>query len=83
MNSKLYVGNLSEMTTEDTLWSLFSESGTVVTVDLIKDRVSLRSKGYAFIVMSNPAEAVTAVEILNGRSVDNSQIRVTFAQRSE
>ena len=84
MNSKLYVGNLSYSTTEDALWKLFSQSGTVVSVDLIKDRLSGQSKGYAFVVMSNPAEAEKAVEIFNGLNMDGSEIRVvSFAQRRE
>ena len=83
MNSKLYVGNLSTLTTEDTLWNLFSQMGTVVSVDLIKDRVSGRSKGFAFIVMSNLAEAEKAIEVFNAHSLDDSQISVSFARRRD
>jgi RNA recognition motif-containing protein len=83
MNSKLYVGSLSSLTREDTLWNLFSQSGTVVSVDLIKDRVSGQSKGFAFIVMSNLAEAEKAIEMFNGHSLDDSQIRVTLARRRD
>jgi RNA recognition motif-containing protein len=83
MNSKLYVGNLSNTTTEDALLNLFSQSGTVVSVDLIRDPLDKRSKGYAFIVMSNQAEAYQAIEMLDGNNLDNTQIRVSFAKRSE
>jgi RNA recognition motif-containing protein len=56
----------------------------VVSVDLIKDRVSGRSKGYAFVIMGNLAEAEKAIEMFNGRNVDDSEIRVvSFAQRRE
>jgi RNA recognition motif-containing protein len=82
MNAKLYVGNLSETTTEDTLWSLFSESGTVVSVDLIRDRISLRSKGYAFIIMGDQTVAERAIEMYDGMNVDGSEIHVSFAHHS-
>ena len=83
MNSKLYVGNLSYSTTEDALFNLFSKAGTVVSVDLIQDRVSGRSKGYAFVLMSNPAEAQKAIEMFDGLSLDDSKIRVSSARRRE
>ena len=83
MNSKLYVGNLSNTTTEDALLNLFSQSGTVVSVDLIRDPLDKRSKGFAFIVMSNQAEAYKAIEMLDGNNLDNTLIHVSFAKRSE
>ena len=83
MDYKLYVGNLPYSTTEDELGQLFSQSGTVVSVDLIKDRLTKRSKGYAFIEMSSLLEAEKAIELFNGRSLDDNEIRVSFARRSE
>jgi RNA recognition motif-containing protein len=83
MNSKLYVGNLSNTTTEDTLLNLFSQPGTVFSVDLIRDPLDKRSKGYAFILMSNQAAAYKAIEMLDGNNLDNTQISVSFAKRSE
>jgi RNA recognition motif-containing protein len=68
---------MSSSTTEDTLFNLFSKAGNVVSVDLIKDRVSGRSKGFAFIVMSNLAEAEKAIELFNVFNLDGSQIRVS------
>ena len=83
MSSKLYVGNLSYSTTEDALINLFSKAGTVVSVDLIKDRVSGRSKGYAFVLMSTPAEAQKAIDMYDGLSLDDSQISVSSARQRE
>ena len=83
MGSKLYVGNLSDTTSEEALSKLFSQSGTVVSVDLIRDRLDNRSKGFAFVVMSNKAEAYKAIEMLDGNNLDNAQIRVSFAKQSE
>ena len=61
MESKLYVGNLSYSTTEDELRTLFLQAGTVTSVALIKDRDSGRPKGFAFVEMSNQAEAQKAI----------------------
>ena len=83
MNPKLYVGNLSSSTTEDMLSNLFAQSGTVVSVDLIKDRLTHQSKGYAFIIMSTAFQAEKAIEMFNGLNVDGSEIRVSFARRRE
>lgn len=80
MNSKLYVRNLSYRTTEHDLRTLFERSGTVVLVDIIQDRVTGRSRGYGFIQMSNPVEAENAVDMFNGRSLDNSELRVGLTQ---
>jgi len=83
MSYKLYAGNLPYSIGDDALWKLFSQSGTVVSVELIKDRLTKRSKGYAFIVMSNLLEAEKAVEMFNGLRLDTNEIRVSFARRPE
>ena len=66
MNSKLLIRNLAYSTTEDELLTLFTLAGTVISVDIMRDRVSGRSQGYGFIQMSNLAEAERAVEMFNG-----------------
>lgn len=83
MGKKLYVGNLSYDTSEDTLKELFSEAGTVETVDIIKDRISGRSKGFAFIEMSTEEEAEEAIKKCDGKSVDGREIRVSEARARE
>lgn len=80
MNSKLYIRNLSYSTTENDLRALFAQSGSVVLVDIIKDRVTGRSRGYGFIQMSNLAEAENAVEQFDGWGLDNSELRVGLTQ---
>jgi cold-inducible RNA-binding protein len=82
MNTKLYVGNLSHSTSEEKLWKLFAQSGTVISVDIIKDRVSGRSNGYAFIIMGDQAVAERAIEMFDGLNVDGSEIHVSFAHHS-
>src|SRR5689334_3879874 len=83
MESKLYVGNLSYSTTEDDLRNLFLQAGTVASVALIKDRDSGQSKGFAFVEMSNQAEAQKAIELLNGRSLGDRELRVSIAKPQE
>ena len=83
MELKLYVGNLSYNTTEDDLRSLFTQAGTVTSVDLIKDRDTGRSKGFAFVLMGTQAEAEKAITMFNGYKLDNRELRVNPARPRE
>ena len=83
MESKLYVGNLSYDTTEDGLRTMFAKAGTVVSVDMIKDRDTGRPKGFAFITMNNQAEAEGAIKMLNEKMLDDRAIRVNIAKPRE
>jgi cold-inducible RNA-binding protein len=78
MNSKLYVRNLSASITEEELQKLFMRAGKVVSISLIADRESHRSKGFAFVVMSNQAEAQLAFEMLDGHKLDDQELRVSI-----
>jgi RNA recognition motif-containing protein len=83
METKLYVGNLSYDTTDADLRTLFAQAGTVESVDLIKDRDSGRSKGFAFIVMGTQAELEKAIQMFNGYSVDSRELTVNIARPRE
>jgi RNA recognition motif-containing protein len=83
MISKLYVGNLSFGTTEEKLRELFAEAGTVDTVEVIMDRETRQPKGFAFVSMSNQAEAEKAIQMLNGKMVDNRELKVNIAKPRE
>jgi cold-inducible RNA-binding protein len=83
MEIKLYVGNLAFTTTEDQIRTLFAQAGTVASVDLIKDRFTGSSKGFAFVQMSSQAEAEKAISMFNGHSLDNREIRVNPARPRE
>jgi RNA recognition motif-containing protein len=83
MESKLYVGNLSYDTTEDGLRTMFEKAGTVVAVDMIKDRDTGRPKGFAFITMNNQEEAESAIKMLNEKTLDDREIRVNIAKPRE
>jgi len=77
---KLYVGNLSFSTTEETLQAEFGAHGQVEEVAVITDRDTGRPRGFAFVSMSNDGEARAAIEALNGREVDGRTITVNEAR---
>ena len=83
MEAKLYVGNLSYDTTEDSLRAAFAKSGTVVSVDIIKDRDTGRMKGFAFVTMGTEQEAQAAINALNEKMLDNRSIKVNIAKPRE
>ncbi len=83
MQTKLYVGNLSYDTTEDDLRNLFAQAGTVTSVALIKDRDSGRSKGFAFVEMSNQSEAEKAIQMFNGYTLADRPLKVNAARPRE
>lgn|SRR5512145_2667793 len=83
MEAKLYVGNLSYNTSEEGLKTLFEQAGTVVSVALIKDRDTGRSKGFAFVEMSSQAEAEEAIKLFNGRGYDGRDLKVNIARPRE
>ncbi len=83
MESKLYVGNLPYSTTEDELRNLFSQAGSVSSVALIKDRDTGQSKGFAFVEMSNQAEAEKAISMFNGHSLGQRELKVSMARARE
>jgi RNA recognition motif-containing protein len=80
MNKNLYVGNLSYDTTEETLRTLFAEHGEVESVNLITDRYTGRSRGFAFVEMATEEAAQKAVIELNGHMVDGRDLRVDEAK---
>ncbi len=77
---RLYVGNLSYSTTQDTLQSEFGAHGPVDEVAVITDRETGRPRGFAFVTMSNPDDGRSAIESLNGREVDGRTITVNEAR---
>lgn len=83
MESKLYVGNLSYSATEEELHELFSQAGTVNSVTIVKDRETGRARGFAFIEMSTDAEAQQAINLLNGTSFMNRELKINVARPRE
>jgi len=79
MATKLYVGNLSYNTTNDSLRDAFMQAGTVVSATVITDRMSGRSRGFGFVEMED-ADAAKAVEMMNGKDLDGRKLRVNEAR---
>jgi cold-inducible RNA-binding protein len=83
METKIYVGNLAFSTTEEQLRTLFAQAGTVTAVDLIKDRQTGESKGFAFVQMSNQTELQEAIRMFNGYNLNNRELKVNIARPRE
>jgi RNA recognition motif-containing protein len=83
MSTKLFVGNLSFNTTENEIHEAFSVHGTVVEANLMMDRMSGRSRGFAFVTMSTPEEAQKAIEAMNGASLGERALTVNIARPKE
>ena len=73
---KLIIRNLSRSTTEEELKVLFEEYGTVQSCDLVLDKTTGGSKGFAFVEMPKPGEAKVAMKIMNNMTVASNIIRV-------
>lgn len=82
MDTKLYVGNLSPVTTTEDLRMLFATAGGVVSVELIKDKRTGKPKGFAFVEMVSQGDAGKAVSEFNGYRLDQHRIKVMVARPS-
>lgn len=80
METRLYVGNLSKSTTQEELSALFTQAGEVTAAEVIKDRKSGESKGFAFVTMSGQSEADKAVNMFNAYSLNDSELKVSPAK---
>jgi RNA recognition motif-containing protein len=83
MESKLYIGNMSYETTEQDLRTMFSEAGTVGSVELIMDRQTGKPKGFGFLTMSSQAEAEKAISLFDTKEVNTRSLKVNFAKPRE
>jgi RNA recognition motif-containing protein len=81
--ARLYVGNISYGTTQETLEKAFSEHGEVTGVNIITDRQTGRPKGFAFVEMATPEAAEAAKAALNGLEMDGRTINVDNAREQE
>jgi len=80
MDARLYVGNLSKSTTQDELNVLFTQAGAVVATEVIRDRKSGESKGFAFVTMSAQNEADKAISMFNAYSFGDHDLKVSMAK---
>jgi len=78
---KLYVGNISFQTTEDDLRQAFSQYGTVTSAQVVTDRETGRSRGFAFVEMADGADE--AIAALNGTDLQGRTLKVNEAKARE
>jgi len=83
MSTKLFVGNLSFNTTENDLQEAFAAHGQVVEANLMMDRMTGRSRGFAFVTYSTPEEAQKAIAAMNGAQIDGRALTVNIARPKE
>ena len=83
MSKRIYVGGLPFSTTEAEMNALFATHGAVTSAKLITDRESGQSRGFGFVEMANDAEAVTAMEKLNGTDFGGRKLTINEARPME
>ncbi|KAI6032786.1 hypothetical protein F5J12DRAFT_796431 [Pisolithus orientalis] len=79
MSAKLYVGNLSWNTTDDSLYEAFSTYGQVIDSIVMKDRETGRSRGFAFVTYGTTDEAQAAINGLHDQELDGRRLKVNMA----
>jgi len=77
---KLYVGNLSWGTSEDSLRSHFLQAGAVTDLRIITDRETGRSRGFAFVTMASDEASKVAIQTLNQTNLDGRTIQISEAR---
>ena len=80
MHMNIYVGQLPYNVSEDELKDLFTQYGEIASLNLIKDKFTGRSKGFAFVDMPNNSEADTAIKALNKSMLKGREIKVNQAE---
>ena len=80
MDTRIYVGNLNKSTTQAEINTLFATAGAVSSVDLVMDKGTGLSKGFAFVAMSDQAEADKAISMFHGYSLADNTLKVNVAK---
>jgi RNA recognition motif-containing protein len=83
MATKLYVGNLSYGSTDQSLETLFAQSGTVTSAQVVTDKYTGESRGFGFVEMSTEAEAQNAISTFNGQQHDGRTLTVNESRPRE
>ena len=83
MGKKLYVGNLAYSVRDNDLEQAFGEFGSIVSAKVMMERDTGRSKGFGFVEMGTDAEALAAVEAMNGHSLQGRALTVNEARPME
>lgn len=80
---RLFVGNLSYQTAENDLQDYFAQAGTVTSVNLMLDKVTGKSRGFAFVEFATPEEATKAVEEFHNKEFQGRALTVNIARPRE
>ncbi len=80
MSNKVFVGNLSWNSTDETLAEFFSGAGEVVEAKIITDRYTGRSRGFGFVTYTDDESAKKAVDMFNGKEYDGRELNVNEAK---
>ncbi len=80
MGNRLYVGNLSFHSTEQSLRDAFGPFGSVTDVHLVIDRVTGQSRGFGFVTMGSQDEAASAIQAMNGADLEGRSLKVNEAE---
>lgn len=83
MGTKLFIGNLSWGVDDKALEEAFAQAGTVVSAKVIMDRMSGKSRGFAFVEMATPEEAQAAIAMYHEKEIDGRQVVVNEARSKD
>ena len=83
MAKKLYIGNLSYSTTNESLQAAFEQAGSVSSANVIMDKMTGRSRGFGFVEMAEDADAEKAIAMWNGKELDGRALVVNEARPME
>jgi RNA recognition motif-containing protein len=83
MSTRLFVGNLSFNATQEQLQGLFGAHGSVITIEVIKDKFTNRPRGFGFVTMETQEAAEAAIQALNGKEIDGRALTVNVARPRE
>ena len=80
MDTRLYVGNLNKATTQEELKTLFATAGAVSSVEVVMDKGTGLSKGFAFVTMPEASEAEKAITMFNEYALAENSLKVNVAK---
>lgn len=83
MGNKLYVGNIPFAATNESLTDYFSQAGAVTEVQVMLDKFTGRSRGFAFVTMASDADAQNAISMLHGKGYEGRPLTVNEARPRE
>jgi RNA recognition motif-containing protein len=82
-DTRLFIGNLSYNTTEDDLREFFAGAGGIASVNLMMDKFTGKSRGFAFVEMASAEEAAKAIELFHGKQLHERALTVNIARPRE